>query len=987
MSTPTTAVSSPQPTKPVVLDIPTIYIIGSGVTKKFPQNFIKLSKMVQQKVLEAPKSNPRLNIYLSLNNLELEFVMTFLEKLQSIIRGSNNSNSGAPVGYQYSNEQYRWLKSFKLEKPVKHELYQTLSLKAQGSLLPKFILAADTFEIIDNYLIRAMRNNIESYLSSCPSQVEASSYFGFASQEDQFSDLDLEKIDREKQFGIYNLRDLAAEQSILYNSYADRKAFDEAMAKLAKNKENSNIKNNNNKNNNKIKNNNNNNNIQDDNNDDQIDNQDFEQDDDPKILFDIVDEVLPRRPEVPMHDSKRCQKSDCHVEFTTLNRKHHCRNCGKIFCSKCSSSYVENSELPKLMFYNHYDWFSQERRVCLSCFETIRLPVECRDTIRALKLLGLKFNCLRKFSCVCPLWRRASVLYLSEVRFIQYKFPSHSFSGFEKRVLWRNRESFTGHSIWLLKLLSSIDYNEISLEKSKKVLNCLDPHAKKNCNCYLLMCSSGCKISISPLNIVPLLDKNVKSLEIREFAVETLKKLDSVLCILPQLVFLLRYEPIDHQILLDHLISLAIEDKEIAYSLLWELKNNQKSVEYANRYEQIRFKIISALALKDQDSINSFSNGFEMVHILQQHPVSDTPNKEHLSKLKSLEQSNLIFPVNPSYRIKRFNIDTAESINSATKPITLTCDCKHSEIDNYKTFKLMLKKDDLRNDQVIMNIIKIMDKMVMDKMGPDFPRAVTYRVQPTGDDFGFIEMVENSQTLAKIYEKHGRLLGSFNDDLMWVKAKVFRQSLATWIVFTHLLGVGDRHHGNVMVKDDGKLFHIDYGFILGKEPKPLYNNFIRNDQNFEDFYFQCQDRKQEFQNTCVELFLHLRRESNFFLYHLLFLTRFEPMLNNRFNEKYIEEEVASRFVPGLSDKEASEYFLYIIEQNTFRPFVDFFNKNRNVLQNVKETISSSYGYVQDYLSYIPKLWGPAQPQYIDQQQQQQQQQQSDPTFHDLGEDF
>jgi len=31
----------------------------------------------------------------------------------------------------------------------------------------------------------------------------------------------------------------------------------------------------------------------------------------------------------------RCQK--CAISFTTTNRKHHCRACGKIFCNLCSS--------------------------------------------------------------------------------------------------------------------------------------------------------------------------------------------------------------------------------------------------------------------------------------------------------------------------------------------------------------------------------------------------------------------------------------------------------------------------------------------------------------------------------------------------------------------------------------------------------------------------------------------------------------------------
>jgi growth factor-regulated tyrosine kinase substrate len=49
----------------------------------------------------------------------------------------------------------------------------------------------------------------------------------------------------------------------------------------------------------------------------------------------------------------------CRVEFGLMNRKHHCRACGQIFCAKCSS---RTATLPNF-------GIEKEVRVCESCFE------------------------------------------------------------------------------------------------------------------------------------------------------------------------------------------------------------------------------------------------------------------------------------------------------------------------------------------------------------------------------------------------------------------------------------------------------------------------------------------------------------------------------------------------------------------------------------------------------------------------------------------
>lgn len=52
----------------------------------------------------------------------------------------------------------------------------------------------------------------------------------------------------------------------------------------------------------------------------------------------------------------------CSIKFNIYERKHHCRNCGQLFCSKCSKFESEISRLRIL----------KPVRVCQNCYVTLK---------------------------------------------------------------------------------------------------------------------------------------------------------------------------------------------------------------------------------------------------------------------------------------------------------------------------------------------------------------------------------------------------------------------------------------------------------------------------------------------------------------------------------------------------------------------------------------------------------------------------------------
>lgn len=112
-------------------------------------------------------------------------------------------------------------------------------------------------------------------------------------------------------------------------------------------------------------------------------------------------------------------------------------------------------------------------------------------------------------------------------------------------------------------------------------------------------------------------------------------------------------------------------------------------------------------------------------------------------------------------------------------------------------------------------------------------RLSLFNVVQTQERCGFVELVTDSETLLDIEKPLGAIKGSFGESALYdwlrlhntnerdfrIAVDNFTYSCVGYCVATYVLGIGDRHNENIMVKRSGHLFHIDFGKYLGDTQK------------------------------------------------------------------------------------------------------------------------------------------------------------------------
>ena len=251
---------------------------------------------------------------------------------------------------------------------------------------------------------------------------------------------------------------------------------------------------------------------------------------------------------------------------------------------------------------------------------------------------------------------------------------------------------------------------------------------------------------------------------------------------------------------------------------------------------------------KQKISINENNNNF-IYNFNSVEEFLNEENDETLKKQKEIEIQKIMNDINyynihpnekPNFKqieenvkkVKRkFSYDSTLLNENIENPFGISWKklCleikKKSKFKNFQTYSIKSfiakSNDDLRQEALIMQLLKLFNETFEKEKIP--LKLKTYEIIVTSKNSGLIEFIPNSISIDSLKKKLkdsnlNNFFRTFFAENFEEAQKNFCESLASYSLITYLLNIKDRHNGNILLDMNGKIIHIDFGFILGISP-------------------------------------------------------------------------------------------------------------------------------------------------------------------------
>lgn len=514
--------------------------------------------------------------------------------------------------------------------------------------------------------------------------------------------------------------------------------------------------------------------------------------------------------------------------------------------------------------------------------------------------------------------------------------PTQTLSPEEKDLVWKFRYHLTRDKRALTKFVKSVNWSDQS--ESKQAVQVLTKWTDVDVD-----------------DALELLGPTFDNAAVRAYAVERLHKADDdeLLLYLLQLVQALKFEQISTDSNQD-----ATQDSSLARFLINRAVHNFILGNYFYWYVMVECddtsdeqppdvrKMFQKIAYDFMTELVKQPDGHETRKVL----LRQAEWIAILSKISTeIKQSNETVPRRTD-RVKQFLSDPKNELVSIDPPLPLPLDptvkivgvapqetivfksSLHPIKVSFKTttgstYPVIFKTgDDLRQDQLVVQIITLFDQLLQ-KENLDL-KLTPYKILATSTSAGLSQFIPSMplQAIVTKYKNKGPVALTYlkqnnPDDKAPLGVRkeamdAFVKSCAGYCVITYILGVGDRHLDNLLLAPDGHFFHADFGFILGRDPKPFAPAMKISNEMLDAMGGTNSEQYKQFKQYCFLAYSALRKSSN------LILNLFSLMVDANIPDIRLEPDkavvkVKERLQLELNEENALRHLARVIDDNLY----------------------------------------------------------------------
>ena len=270
-----------------------------------------------------------------------------------------------------------------------------------------------------------------------------------------------------------------------------------------------------------------------------------------------------------------------------------------------------------------------------------------------------------------------------------------------------------------------------------------------------------------------------------------------------------------------------------------------------------------------------------------------------------------------------------KQLASSSKPFVMQLTC----LDGF-VYNVLLKHEDVRTDRLAM----IMGYWINHLTGSC--KVFTYDVFPLNDHSGVVQMIPSTTTLYDIRNSNITLLNYIMTANESLHVKTLRQrvisSTAGACLLAFTMGLGDRHLENILVCSDAHLVHVDFGFVLGDDPKHAHTPMRITEDMVDAMGGRQSTTFVSFVKLTQQGYAAMRLHTSFW-YHLLSAECF-IFGDKRRHWKRIRDHILDRFVPGEWNDQASLQIETVVQQaatsSWYQSFLDLTHTASNQMGGI-----------------------------------------------------